>query len=96
MRRYAREHRALFERVSDQTEVVALEIAEPAVNELRRSRGRRAREITLLDKADGKSAAGCIPRDAAAIDPPADDGDVVREKAQTALLKESAFPLELM
>ncbi len=82
MRRGTAQQRAFVERVRDQTEVVAFEIAEPAMDELRRSRRGGTGEIALLHQADGKSAASRIARQAAAIDAAADHGDVVNRPSQ--------------
>src|SRR5580700_6587160 len=73
MRRYGLEPLALHEGFTDQAELVKLEIAQAAMDELRRCRRSRAREIGLLDEHDGQSAPHGVARDAATIDAAADD-----------------------
>src|SRR5882724_5287452 len=80
--REPRKNRALAQRARDQPEMVALEIAQPAMDKLGRSGRSRAREIVLLDEHDLEPAAGGIARNATAVDPATDDGDVVYRLGQ--------------
>ena len=77
VRRHPPHDLPLGERFADEPELVVLEIAQPAVQQLRRGRGRRAREVALFAEIDRQAAPGCVARDAAAVDASADDRDVV-------------------
>ena len=86
VRRRGEEHLALGQRLMHQPEGVVLEVAEAAVDELGRGGGSGAGEVALLAQEHGKAATGGIPRNAAAIDAAADDGDVmVRSEHATPL-----------
>jgi len=76
MRRDAQEDLALAHVASHQTEVEELEVAQPAVDQPRRSRGRSRGEISLFDERDRKTAEGGITRDPRADDAAADDQKV--------------------
>jgi hypothetical protein len=71
----------LGERFGNQPELVVLEVAQPAVNELRAVRRGMRCEVVLLDQDDAQPAAGSVARDACAVDPAADDGEVVNRCA---------------
>jgi hypothetical protein len=77
MRRGVQQNRAFAKRVRNEPEMIALEISEPAMDELGRCRGRRAGEIALPEETDRKPAPGGVACKAAAVDAPADDRDIV-------------------
>src|SRR5262249_1059739 len=52
------------------------EIAQAAMNELGRGRGRSGGEVVLLDQQDLKPPTSCVTRDTNAVDAPTDDGEV--------------------
>ena len=76
VRRSAEKHLALDQRLAHQPELVELEIAEAAVDELGRGRRGRAGKVALLGKKDRQAAARGVAGDAAAVNAPADDGEV--------------------
>ena len=67
---------ALLQRLLDQREVEHLEVAQAAVHELRRARGRAGGEVALLDQADLEAAGHRVERGADPDDAAADDEDV--------------------
>ena len=70
------QHLALDQRFMDETEVVVLEIAEAAMDELGRCGGRGGGEVALLAKKYGEPAAHGVAGDTAAVDAAADDGEI--------------------
>src|SRR5580704_14303757 len=66
----------LDQRFAHQTEFVIFEIAQPAVNQLARTRRGSFGEITLFAKQNLETAASGVARDTGSIDAAADDGDV--------------------
>ena len=64
MGRQPRERLPLAQGLPDQPEVEELEVPEPAVDELRRARGRPRGEVDLLDEDAREPALGEVPRDA--------------------------------
>ena len=76
VRRGAPQHLAFAERLAHEAELVMFEIAQPAVDQLRGTRGRAARQIVLLAKVDAQAPPRGVARDAAAVDAAADDRDV--------------------
>ena len=76
VRRLPQHHLALGERLADQPELVVLEVAQAAVDQLgaplRRGRG----EVVLLDQQHLEPAAGGVARDARAVDAGADDEEI--------------------
>ncbi len=56
--------------------LVVLEIAQSAVDELGRGRGRSAGQVVLFGEQHRQSASRGVARDAASVDTPADDGNV--------------------
>ena len=76
--RHAEEHLALGEGLAHEAELVLLEVAQPAVDELGRGRRRSARQVVLLGEQHAEPASRGVPRDTAAVDAPTDDGNVVR------------------
>ena len=78
VRREPEQHLALGQRLAHEAELVELEIAQAAMDELARGRGGRAREIVLLDEQHLEAAPGRIASDAGAVDAAADDEEVVR------------------
>jgi len=73
----APQHLALHQRLAHQAELVVLEIAQSTVDELGGRGGGGAGEVALLEEDGCKSPSGRIARDAAAIDAPSDDSEVV-------------------
>ncbi len=69
---------AFDQRFAHQAELVIFEIAQPAMDEFGRGRGRPGGQIVHLGKHDGISAPGRIARDAGAVDAAADDENVDR------------------
>ena len=77
VRRELYEDRALEQRLAHQAEVEVLQVAQAAVDELRRpARGAR-REVLALDQGDAVAARRRVERDAGAGDPAPDDDEVV-------------------
>ena len=76
VRRVAQRALALVERVVDEPDLLLLQVAQPAVDELRRLRRRPAREVVPLDERGAQAPGGGVEGDAAAGDPAADDEDV--------------------
>src|SRR5262249_51509528 len=76
VRRDAQQHLALLQRLAHQVELVLLEVAQPAVDQLRAASAGGPREVALFDEQDREAAAGRIARDARAVDPPAHDQEV--------------------
>ena len=74
---HAQQNLALGERLGDQAELELLEIAQPAMDQLRGRRRGRRRQIAALDQQHREPAAGSIAGDAGAIDAAADDQQVV-------------------
>ena len=76
MRRSLQQHLALDQRLAHQAELVVLEIAQAAMDELGRGRGGGAGEIALLRQIDLEAAPGRVAGDAAAVDAAANDRKV--------------------
>src|SRR5206468_11647727 len=72
VRRLPQHDLALGERFTDQPELVLLEIAQAAVDQLRAPLRRRRREVSLLDQEHLEPASGRVTRDPGAIDSRAD------------------------
>ena len=77
VRRLRHQDLALEQGLAHEPEIVALEIAKPAVNELGRARRRAFREVAHLDESDGEAAAGGIAGDGGAVDAAADHQEIV-------------------
>ena len=88
VRRRLEQHFAFDERFADQPELVVLEIAQPAVDELGRGRGRAACQVALLDKAHFEAAPGRVARDSASVDAAADDDQVIHRGARPFGIRE--------
>ena len=71
----------LLQRLAHQAELVVLEIAQAAMDELAGRGGGRARQIALFDEQHAQAAAGGIARDADAVDPAAHDQQVETRNA---------------
>ena len=92
VRRRLEQHLALDQRLAHQAELIMLEIAKPAMDELR-GRTRRARgEVSLLGEKHLEAAPRCVPRNAAAIDAAADDEEVIDHSAASIALSFTAVP----
>ena len=76
VRRELHEQRALEQRLAHQPEVEVLEVAQAAVDELRRAARRARGEVGLLDQGDAVAARGGVERHARAGDPAAHDDEV--------------------
>ena len=77
----AQQDLALGERLAHQLELVLLEVAQPAVDQLGGRRRRGARQVVALHEDRRQAAAGCVARDAGAIDAAADDQQIVDHPA---------------
>jgi hypothetical protein len=77
MRREAQHHFALGQGLGHQAELVVLEVAQSAMDQLGARRRCRRGEIVLLGEQHLEPAAGGVARDARAVDAAADGGDVV-------------------
>ena len=82
MRRELDHQLTLQESLAHQSEVEVLEVAEPAVDHLRRSAGGARRVVVALDEGHRVSARGRIERHPGARDPAADHDDVEPLAAQ--------------
>jgi hypothetical protein len=72
----AQQHLALRERLGDEAELVVLEVAQAAVDELGRPRRGGAGEVGLLREQHRQPAARGIARNAGAVDAAADDEEI--------------------
>ena len=77
VRRDAPQHLALLQGLAHQPELVVLEVAQPAMDQLGGRRRRAGAEILALAQEDAPPPPGGIPRDPAAINAATDDRDVV-------------------
>ena len=66
------------QRFAHQPELVVLEVAQPAVDQLGAPLRRRRGEVVLFDQQHREAAAGGVARDAGAVDAGADDEEIVR------------------
>ncbi|VXC41641.1 hypothetical protein SPHINGOAX6_10061 [Sphingomonas sp. AX6] len=80
MRRGAHQPLAFVQRLMHQPEFVAFEIPQPAMDELGRGGRGVAGEIVLFDEQHRQPVQRRLARDRAAVDPAADDQDVVRHR----------------
>jgi hypothetical protein len=71
------QHFALRKRFGNEAKLVLLEVSQPAVDQLRGCRGRRAGEIVLLDEQHGETAARGVARDPCAVDAATDHEQIV-------------------
>jgi hypothetical protein len=78
VRRTAQQHLALLQRLAHQRELVVLQVAQPAVDQLGGRRRGVRREVVLFAQQHAPAAARQIARDAAAVDAAADDQHVAR------------------
>jgi hypothetical protein len=83
----------LVVRLPDETDVPEAQVAEPAVDELRRRARRRAPEVAPVDECDGEAGMRGLVRDCRADDPAAHDEQVERPAAQ---LLECARPVDFV
>ena len=77
----AQQDLALGERLGHQAELVVLEVAQAAVDQLRGGRRGRAGEIVLLDQQHRQAAPRGVARDAGAVDAAADHQQVVASRS---------------
>ena len=73
---------ALAQGLVDEPDVAVLEVAQPAVDELRALRRRAAGEVVALDERGAQAAARGVEGHAGAGDAAADDEDVERRAAE--------------
>ncbi len=77
VRRLGQQHFAFGQRFADQAELVMFEVAQPSVDQLAAGGGGVAGKVVALAEEYRKSAPGRIGGNARAVDPAADDGDIV-------------------
>ena len=77
VRGHAEQALALDQRLADQAELVVFEVAQPAMDQLGAGRGCVAGKVFLLDQQHGQAAPGGIAGNPGAVDPPADDEQVI-------------------
>jgi hypothetical protein len=85
---------ALSQRVINEEQPPLRQVAKPAVNQLRGSRGGRAGEISGLDQRDIETAHRGVARDRDPVDTAADDAQIellVREARQAFIARESGL-----
>jgi hypothetical protein len=80
MRGDAPQHLALHQRLAHETEFIMFEVAQAAMDELGGGAGGAGAEIARLAEKDPPAATRRIPRDAAAVDPTPDDGQIVNAR----------------
>ena len=71
------QHLALDERLAHQAELIVLQVAQTAVDELGACRGGRAAEIAFLGEKHREPAAGGVCGNADAVDAAADNDEIV-------------------
>jgi hypothetical protein len=76
VRRRPQQYLALDQRLADQPELVVLEVAQAAVNQLAAARGGALREVVLLAQQHLEPAPRGVARDARTVDATADDDKV--------------------
>ncbi len=76
VRRHAQQHFTLAKRGTHEAERAVLQIAQPAVNQLRRSRRGAGGKVVLLDENDLESAPRGIAGNAGAVNAAADNGEI--------------------
>ena len=76
VRRDSEQRLALGQRLGNEPELVVLEIAQPAMNQLRRGAGRMRGQIVLFAQQHLQPAPGRVARDPDAVDAAADDDQV--------------------
>ena len=76
MRRGCEQNFPLDQRLSHQAKLVIFQIAQAAMHELARARGRTFGEIVLLAEQHLQATTGGIARDTSSVDSAADDGDI--------------------
>ena len=81
MARDPKQDLALGERLVHQLELVLLEVAQSAVDQLGGRRGGGARQVAALDEDSRQAATGSVSRNASAVDATADDQQVVDHPA---------------
>jgi ElaB/YqjD/DUF883 family membrane-anchored ribosome-binding protein len=75
-RDHVQQQPALAQRLAHEAELLLLEVAQPAVDQLARARRRAGREVTRLDQRHRQTARGGVERAARAGRPAADDEHV--------------------
>ena len=76
VRRHAQQHLTLAERGAHEAERAVLQVAKPAVDQLRRRRRGARGKVVLLDQNHLEPAPGGIAGDAGAVDAAANDGKI--------------------
>ena len=76
MRRHPQQNFTLAQRRVHEAERAVLQIAQAAMDQLRRRRRRAGRKVVLLDQHDLQPAPGSVARDAGAVDAAADDSEI--------------------
>jgi len=76
MRHHPQQHFALAERGAHQPQRAVFQIAQAAMDQLRRSGRRTGREIALLEQHDLQPASRRIARDAGAVDAAANNSEI--------------------
>jgi hypothetical protein len=77
VRRLRHEDLAFAQRLAHEPEIIGLEIAQTAMDQLGGARGGAFREVALLGQGDGETAPGSVAGDSGAVDAAADDEEVV-------------------
>ena len=87
-----RQQSPLVQRLADEAEVEALQVAQAAVDQLAGAAGGAGGEVALLDERHGEAATGGVERDAAARDAAADHEHVEHLGGQPLELAAAGVP----
>src|ERR1041385_8219613 len=85
MRRDSQQGFAFTQRLADKPKLEMLEIAQAAMNEPRRSAGRTAADIALVQEQNFQAAHRCVASDPGAVDTRTDNDHVARNRVRHAL-----------
>ena len=96
MRRHAQQHLALGQPLAHQAEGAMLEIAQPAMDQLARRRGRGAGEVALLAKQHAKPPPGGVAGNRHPVDAAADDQQVIDTRSAASRRQCAAQPRQLI
>ena len=83
---------ALLQRLAHQREVILLQVAQAAVDQLGAGGGGVRGQIVLLAKQHREAPPGCVARDAGAVDSPAHDQQVVGRRRPLAHARRARWP----